>query len=650
MMSSPSGRHVMQIPIIRSGAAPRYRCPELRAVSRRQTFITMAALLIAGLAVTSCQREPTLHTVQVRARQLVLGPQDWAVRFPEVFAMQIAVLWTDRSASGLGLIHSLREMGLPFFVTRSVSQAVTHRILIIYPLVNYQSLSIADARRLSDFVIKGGVVFAQDVFWGGFRQLFGFTAYEPARSRHWVTFESGSDPILHYITQPQEQRVPLGSPAIPQVIWSNGYQVSRGVEILARFEDGSVAMSCKQMGKGRAYLLGVSLDDTVGRNQANRDFEAERSYVNAFEPGSDVWMLILRALYESVQPDWVRLATVPNGKRSVLLLSHDLDWVESVGIALRFAAMEQVHHDLSTFFVQTKYFGNGIGPAILTSQNLRNLEQLQAEGFDIESHSVVHALSFNHFPLGNGNEQYPQYHPALGWLDQNPYHGATVFGELLVSKSILDGDLPGHDTLFFRAGHLRVPFSLPEALRRAGYHYDSSFTAADVLTNFPYELPLGLGEKQDSGIYEFPVTIEDEQQPSLGQRLDAALRLIDLNAAKGAITVILIHPTNLEKMSAEQQLLERLPADIAVSDMLSYARFWSGRALLDWRVFRTHKPERVILRLATTQPVQGLTFEFARPIAFAGGVPGARLESHELILPSLLPKQPLKVELQYAPS
>jgi len=626
-----------------------YLFRNLRVVSRRQRCITTVALFFAGLAVTCCQREPTLHTLPVRGRELALQPEDWAVRFPELFPMQIAILWTDPSIPGLGLIHSLREMGLPFFVTRSVSQAVTHRILIIYPMVNYRSLSIADAKRLSDYVREGGVIFAQDVFWGGLKRLFGFTGYQPARNRHWVIFESRSDPVLQHITEPEEQRVPLGSPAIPQVIWSNGYQVSPGVEILARFEDGSVAMSCNPMGRGRAYLLGVSLDDTVARNQANRDFEAERSYVNAFEPGSDVWMLILRALYENIQPDWVRLATVPNGKRSILLLSHDLDWVESVEFALHFAAMEQRHHALSTFFVQTKYYGNAIGPPILTARNLRDLEQLQVEGFDIESHSVMHALSFNHFPLGNGTEYYPQYHPTLGWFDQSTYHGATVFGELLVSKSILDGEFPGHDTLFFRAGHLRVPFSLPEALERSGYRYDSSFTAADVLTNFPYDLPLGLDEKEDSGVYEFPVTIEDEQKPPLGHRLDAALRLIALNAANGATTVLLIHPSDLEKMRAEQQLLDRLPADVAVSDMLSYARFWRGRALLDWRVLRTDKPTWVILRLTANEPIQGLTFDFAQPIAFASGVRGARLEGHELILPPLPAKQPLTIEVQYAP-
>jgi hypothetical protein len=63
-----------------------------------------------------------------------------------------------------------------------------------------------------------------------------------------------------------------------------------------------------------------------------------------------------------------------------------------------------------------------------------------------------------------------------------------------VSKSLLDGELPGHRTVFFRAGHLRVPPYLPEALVRCGYEFDSSFTAGDVLSNFPYELDFDLGK------------------------------------------------------------------------------------------------------------------------------------------------------------
>jgi len=70
----------------------------------------------------------------------------------------------------------------------------------------------------------------------------------------------------------------------------------------------------------------LSLQDVILRNQVDRDYDAQRQYVNVFEPGSDVWLLLLRAWYESAQPDAVRLGTIPSGNSSVFLLSHDVDW------------------------------------------------------------------------------------------------------------------------------------------------------------------------------------------------------------------------------------------------------------------------------------------------------------------------------------
>ena len=72
---------------------------------------------------------------------------------------------------------------------------------------------------------------------------------------------------------------------------------------------------------------GVSCSlDVVLRNQNNHDYEAQRHSVNAFEPGADIWLLVLRAWYEAYGRDWVRLATIPGGQRSALLLSHEVDW------------------------------------------------------------------------------------------------------------------------------------------------------------------------------------------------------------------------------------------------------------------------------------------------------------------------------------
>ena len=72
--------------------------------------------------------------------------------------------------------------------------------------------------------------------------------------------------------------------------------------------------------------------------------------MNAFEPGADVWLLILRAWYENYAKDWVRLATIPGGQRSALLLSHDVDWENSFAPGLDFARIEKANQAKEYFF------------------------------------------------------------------------------------------------------------------------------------------------------------------------------------------------------------------------------------------------------------------------------------------------------------
>jgi hypothetical protein len=43
-------------------------------------------------------------------------------------------------------------------------------------------------------------------------------------------------------------------------------------------------------------------------------------------------------------------------------------------------------------------------------------------------------------------------------------------------------------------------------------------------------------------VWEFPVTIEDEMRPQLGDRLEAVIGVIDRIAQHGGVAVILIHP------------------------------------------------------------------------------------------------------------
>jgi hypothetical protein len=607
--------------------------------------------LSGSAAVWKLTSEPTraLRTKVVPLLEIVHQLGDPYQMFPESFPLQVAVFWTDPGPdpeNPLPLVHSLKEMGIPFFITRDLPQALRHHLVILYPSVDSHTFTQPQGDRLTTFVRQGGFIFAQNVFWGGLQDLFGFRSFAPLRTRHHLAFSATKDPVTKYLNRPEERETQLGSDHFPQVIWSNGYVPDAGAEVLARFDDGSAALVTNSVGKGKVYLLGLSLLDVVLRNQNNRDYEAQRHYVNAFEPGADVWLLVLRAWYEAYGQDWVRLATISGGQRSALLLSHDVDWENSFAPGFDFAHVEEANQASSTFFIQTKYVDDANSKAFFFAANLDIVRQLKARGATVGSHSIIHSRGFNKFELGSGHETYPSYQPrGLGF---DTASGATVFGEVRVSKGLLDGEIPGQDTIFFRAGHLRVPVSLPEALERSGYQFDSSFTADDVLSNFPFALPRDLGFEEDSDIYEFPVTIEDEESPGFAKRVPQALEVILANAENEAVSVLLIHSNESSlKAAAEQDLLRQLPPDIIKTDMLTFAKFWRARDHIHWSLNPTSVPTEVLLQVESDESVIGLTFEFQRPIATVTG--GATLfpDNRHLVLPELAPGHSVSLHIDY---
>ena len=590
-----------------------------------------------------------LRTKQVRLHDIAHRHLDPFQQFPESFPLQVAVLWTRPDPdpeNPLALVHSLKEMGIPFFITRDFAQALRHPLVILYPSVDSHTFTQPQAEQLTTFVRQGGFIFAQNVFWGGIQSLFGFRTFAPSRKRYHLAFSGTTDPVMKYLNRPEELEASLGSDHFPEIIWSNGYVPDTGAEVLAHFDDGTAALLTNSIGKGKVYLLGLSLLDVVLRSQNNRDYEAQRHYVNAFEPGADIWLLILRAWYENYAQDWVRLATIPGGQQSALLLSHDVDWENSFAPALDFARIEKANQAKSTFFIQTKYVDDANSKAFFFEPNLETLRQLKSGGSTVGSHSIIHSRGFNKFELGSGHEIYPSYQPrGLGF---DTASGATVFGEVRVSKELLDGEIPGQDTIFFRAGHLRVPHSLPEVLERSDYQFDSSFTADDVLSNFPYALPRDMGFEEDSEIYEFPVTIEDEESPGFAKRVPQALKVILANAENGAVSVVLIHSNESPlKAAAEEELLRQLPADILKTDMVSFATFWRARDRLQWTVTAASIPAQVVLQVKSHDSVTGLTFEFQRPIATVTGGAILSPDNRHVVLQELGPDDSVSIRIHY---
>lgn len=617
------------------------------AITLAPRLISLLVLSVGALCGCTSDRVPNLHAADVPVRALAHEQQDPTLAFPESFALQVAVYRTKDDEGILGLVHSLREMGIPFFVTRDLGTAFRHRLVILSPSVDGRTFTDQQVHEIEAYVRQGGNIFAVNVFAGALKPIFGFQNFEPSRKRYAIDFGGEKDPILRYINRPEEQSVRLGDKKYGDIFWTNGYTPSPGAKVLARFEDGTATLLKQTTGKGSTYLCGVSFQDSVLRSQVNRDFDAERRYVNAFEPGADVWMLLLRAWYEANEPGAVRLATLPGGQNSVLLLTHDVDWENSFGPALDYARMENEHHARSTFFIQTKYVSDYNSKSFFYGDDLQDLKQLFAQGFSVGSHSIIHSRGFNRFDLGTGDETFANYRPKGTGFDTAT--GATVFGEVRVSKQLLDGELSGHETIAFRAGHLRVPPSLPEALQRTGYRFDSSFTADDVLTNFPYALPLGLGFEEDSGLYELPVTFEDEEAPPLPQRVDSMLGVIRANAENGAINVLLIHP-NLagEKLAAEKELLEKLPSGVPATDLQSFALFWRARDRLQWKVNEAKSPNGVELEVDPDEPASGVTFEFTREVAAVDNGAAILPDKHRVVLPDLKGGQRVVLHIRYA--
>ena len=613
--------------------------------SRIFSLGAIALLALAGSCRGDGQQD--LRAADVPVKPLVHFSADPSAEFPESFALQVAVFQTSEEGGMLGLIHALREMGIPFFVTRDLDQALKHPLVIIYPSADGRTFNGEQVRQLVLHVSNGGGVLSFNVLAGALKPVFGFRDPVASRRRHRVIFNVSSDPIEQYLNRPEEREVQLGNARYEEIFWTNGYTSDGTAEVLAHFEDGAAAVLRKKLGAGTAYLFGLSLQDVVLRNQIDHDYDAERHYANAFEPGSDVWMLILRAWYESSQPGAVRLGTIPGANKSVLLLSHDVDWENSFDPALEFAAMEEKHHVKSTFFIQTKYVSDANSVSFFFGKDLADLKKIQSQGFSVGSHSVIHSRGFNKFELGTGTETFPDYQPRGTGFDTAT--GANVFGEVRVSKQLLDGALPGQQTVFFRAGHLRVPPTLPEVLQRCGYLFDSSFTAPDVLTNFPYALPLGLSFEEDSGILEFPLTFEDEEAPRLDLRVTNMLDVIRANAENEAISVILIHSNEAHyKLKAEEDLLDQLPPGVIATDAVSFARFWRARERLKWTIAPGQIGLGIQLTVTTEEPVEGLTFEFRQRVKSVSSNATLKDNDHQIVLRPLKAGETVSVEITYS--
>jgi hypothetical protein len=483
----------------------------------------------------------------------------------------------------VALRDCLELMGIPFLQTADVQEATRRPLVFIGGILLNTELSAPERETLYAYVEHGGVLLATQVQGNEFFPLFGITGATASRTNFRVQFTSTPDPALRYVNRPEERTISLGDPKFySETVWSTEYTANPESHVLATYENRTAAFIVNAYGRGLAYALGLGFKETTLIPRLAQSFEAQRQWINWFEPSGDVFRLLLRGLYEENVHPFLLIHTVPEGKETGLCLSHDVDARESFPNSLAFAKMEAALGVRSTFFVTTKYFLDDTDIGYYTPERVKWIRQVKELGFEVASHSVSHSLRFEQFPVGSADVNPTNYDPS------HP----TLFGEVSVSKQMLDRDLQ-QQTAGFRSGYLIYPSELLGVLETSGYSFDSSVSAQWVLTNYPY---FGFRKRsldsEHSQIVVVPVALDDSRgELAIREFLTAeteqeALRIwtdvIRANAENNAITCLLIHPTNITyKLETERRLIEaNRGSETWIGDVGTVARFWRGRAQL----------------------------------------------------------------------
>jgi hypothetical protein len=211
------------------------------------------------------------------------------------------------------------------------------------------------------------------------------------------------------------------------------------------------------------------------------------------------------------------------------------------------------------------------------------VEYVKAHGQKLASHSLGHFPDFASttlFPLGSMGNTPDNYMPL--YLNDTT-SGGSVYGEVEVSKYLIESD---HNVQVksFRAGHLAYNRRLPKALYDLGYLYNSSFSANDVLTNFPfYDIDNLTFSGDQLPVLEIPMTISDAAaccpftQENALERAALWADITIKNNNNGAPTVLLIHPNRNYKLTAEQFYVNALPSDVRYMFLDDFGDYWKKR-------------------------------------------------------------------------
>ncbi|HTB31750.1 MAG TPA: hypothetical protein VK808_06975 [Bacteroidia bacterium] len=518
----------------------------------------------------------------------------------------IAVLLTDTSVNSnwLGIVHAFKSFGIPFRLYTNVDSALQHDVVYVYPTIN-ASMDGSMLAKLAQFPQKGGTLIGQDIE-GGLSQVFGFTGMYGSTTNFKIQIKDINNPVLKDFTDSKEREISLGNPeTYKECVGTYGYIGLFGKPLMA-YPNGQAFMTERDYpGGGRAYAFGTDLGFFTLMCHNEMSYDAFRTYVNSYEPTLDVLIRIVKNIYISGSKTAITLGTVQDNKKLTVCITHDIDYSRSMFNSIDYAKLEKSRNVTATYFIQTKYIHDWNDDAFYNDSAIGTLKFLDSLKMEVASHSVSHSRMYKDFPMGKGNEKYPSYHPVVH--SKFVTSGGTVIGELRVSKFLLENFIKDQPIVSFRPGHLSLPFSLPQALEGTGFKYSSDVTANDVLTHMPYQMNYNRNYDEEMPVFEFPITIEDEELPEMDKRLDSAMCVAHKISKYGGLWCTLIHPNITGfKYKFEVGLLDSLQGIAHITTMRDFGDWWAARNNV--RYYIRKNTTGYELHITTPAPMSDLTF------------------------------------------
>lgn len=557
----------------------------------------------------------------------VMGPEDKSVfpektptpitRYSSGSTSRLAVLLTDTNASWLGIAHGLKSIGVPFIITTDYRKAIQHNVVMVYPIVSGASLSPNALQALAEFPRTGGTLIGIQVL-GALNEIFGFSEPVPSKQHFEIKILRDSNSVItNEFVDSKELEISLGNKErFKETIGTYSYSKTQ-LPPVATYEDRSAAITQKFYESGRAYAFGFDIGFLIlkGHNIRHQDFN--RSPVNNFEPTIDVVLRLIKNIYLTGERSASFIGTVPYHKNLSVCITHNINFPKALDNALAFANEEKKLNIHSTYFIQTRYIRDSRDRIFNSTDDFKKLRLISQAGMDLQSNGVSGSPFFDQFEQGTGDEVYPNYSPYVMAWDKT-YHG-TIYGEMRVSRFLIDRFVPGNITTTFRSSYLYTPFTYPQSLLSSGYRFSSSVPANAALTHLPFQLNFNREYDSELAAFEFPVTDDDEVPPYTIDRAKNAIALAKKIARYGGCFIGQVHP-NATGLAVEKKFVEAVKDIAWIGTLNDFGLWWAARneVTLDVnyvngsRVVTVNVPKRME-GLAIMLPIR------STPIAVEGG-------------------------------